>query len=232
MYRFQHRQLKEYGLRPRTKDEIETVANQFQAMNFPMSKALVDTLFMEAKWVNAPDVIYVDPALIAGLIKLGKETDDIYPSIPLTAVLQIKNTGLLYDIQDDRLQISQYRRDGRYLYEYRPDSDNISMLGAAAQECIRLICGLSIYLSNFPEQQRKGAPTRHLAKQNNILKHQKNTYVGEYKDAATGTFIRKPHFRTLGHDRFSRNEDGSPKIILIPQAEVKLVKEQKVSHVN
>lgn len=231
MYRFEHRQLKKHGLRPRSAKEIREIAAKFEALNVADSTALIRTLFLEADWVEDPNVIYFRQEFVEPFIQLGRETDDVYPSVPITCALNFDRSGLLYSIKDDRIEIAQDHLTGRYFYIFHPDSDDLSTLSEPVQRAVCLIRGLSVYASNFPQQLKSGFPSRSINQRANLIKGQKNQYLAKQVDAS-GTFVRRPHFRTLQHERFSRNTDGSPKVILIPAAEVKLVKNQESQHVK
>jgi len=85
--------------------------------------------------------------------------------------------------------------------------------------------GLEIYTGNFPDAIREGLPSdiKGKAPKYEVKPRIRTfTYNTEHTpDVGTGsTHIRRPHWRILQDDRYTRNADGTPKIIPIPAMQV------------
>lgn len=86
----------------------------------------------------------------------------------------------------------------------------------------KLCLGACVYASAFPDYIRDGLPD--LVKAPEIHKPRILRAAPEILEGATRTsvsmHIRAGHFKTLQHERFKRNEDGTPKVIFVRQTVV------------
>lgn len=92
--------------------------------------------------------------------------------------------------------------------------------------------GLALYEGNFPDLVVDGLPDNLLARPVKEIPKVRTRTINWHRSAVDslggGTvFVRRPHFRILGSNRFKRNADGTPKVVLIPAAEVKLTNKQR-----
>lgn len=101
-------------------------------------------------------------------------------------------------------------------------ADNPMLLVAVSRMMTRLCLAACVYETAFPDYIVDGLPE--YISSPSIHKPKKLIAAPEILEGATRTsvsmHIRAGHFKTLQHERFKRNEDGTPKIIFVRQTVV------------
>lgn len=235
MYKFAHRELKKKtGARLRTPEAINkyaiAMAEKVKSVNLKIAGqavAYLKTLGLEADWLENPNVIYLSKPMQESLIRVGKDAgiQNVNPSIAKACVIGT----FIYQVdrEDERsLAYAFNKDDGSYYREVCIDDKN-----AADDEFVQLLSGLSVYLYSFPDALKDGPPSPQLKPVN---RYEVTRHLVGHKDTSgpTRCFVRRPHFRVLGDKRFKHNADGSPKIILVKEAEVKMSPEQISKHLK
>lgn len=119
---------------------------------------------------------------------------------------------------DDILQNKEHK-----FYKWNKDLSNITRTQhAAAVFMFRAALAALVYAAAFPDYVCDGLPDN--VKAPALSAPKLLTAAPEILEGATRTsvsmHIRAGHFKTLQHERFKRNEDGTPKIIFVRQTVV------------
>jgi hypothetical protein len=83
---------------------------------------------------------------------------------------------------------------------------------------LRLCLGICVYIKAFPENLIKGIPENSETIGINSARYNRTIMLDHEFRSSPVAHWRKWHFRTLRHEKFKRNQDGSEKIIFVRDA--------------
>jgi hypothetical protein len=230
MYVFSHREFKNNKVRVRTPEHVESLVEAIseKIKEHPeiadQSVALLSTLLMESDWLRSPSMIYLEDGMQDVLETLGKDVGlvDLSPLVPDMCVIG----DYLYRIDP--------MNEERIMFAYKPSKTSgvaFSYISVNDKDFMenkfcRILMGLSTYVSNFPELLREGVPNKSFIP---MVKKQKSLNLKLRREGydISKSFVRRPHLRALADKRFKRNSDGSVKVILVRQAEIRISKDQE-----